>query len=156
MINRKSCKINRDHIVIPVSISLRFSLAKTTTGVRLLLLDQIGKVFGRWERYFITAKIQGIFYMYESYIIHVGWEPEEITRKKADKRKKKLWNVSDLKRLDLPNVKHSYSLSRLPANLAIICTNKTIPLHIRYITHVWTVIVSKGVSGTKQPSVIAH
>ena len=75
---------------------MRFSLGKTTTGVRLLLLDQIGKVFGRRERYFITAKIQGIFYMYQIYIIHVGREPEEITRRKADKRKKKqLLNVSD-------------------------------------------------------------
>ena len=33
--------------------------------------------------------------MYQIYIIHVGREPEEITRRKADKRKKKLLNVSD-------------------------------------------------------------
>ena len=138
---------------------MRFSLGKTTTGVRLLLLDQIGKVFGRRERYFITAKIQGIFYMYQIYIIHVGREPEEITRRKAGKRKKKttfecfrFWSGW----ICLMWSTRTHYFPRMLANLAIICTNKTIPLHIRCITHVWTVIVSKGVSGTKQPSVIAH
>lgn len=77
--------------------------------------------------YFICMKV--ILYM-------LGENQKKLPEKKQTKEKKKLWNVSDLKRLDLPNVKHSYSLSRLPANLAIICTNKTIPLHIRYITHV--------------------
>ena len=143
-------KINRDHIVIPVEISLRFSLGKTTTGVRLLLLDQIGKVFGRRERYFITAKIQGIFYMYQ---IYTCWaRTRRNYQKKSRQKKKRFWSGW----ICLMQSTRTHYLPRMLANLAIICTNKTIPLHIRCITHVWTVIVSKGVSGTKQPSVIAH
>ena len=77
--------------------------------------------------YFICIKV--ILYM-------LGENQKKLPEEKQTKEKKKLFNVSDLKRLDLSKVKHSYSLSRMPANLAIICTNKTIPLHIRYITHV--------------------